>query len=43
VAAGHKGFSQIPWPEDPSYPQTDFEKRFRAQGAPIHRLLLRKN
>lgn len=42
VAAGHKGFSQAPWPEDPAYPQTDFEKRFRAQGLPIHRLLLKK-
>jgi len=42
VVAAHEGFSKIPWPDDPAYPQTDFEKRFRAQGAPIHRLLLRK-
>ena len=42
VAAEHPGFSKIPWPDDPGYPQTDFEKRFRAQGLPIHRLLLRK-
>ncbi|MGB8352896.1 MAG: tRNA (guanosine(46)-N7)-methyltransferase TrmB [Chthoniobacteraceae bacterium] len=42
VAAGHKGFAAAPWPDDPMYPMTDFEKRFRAQGLPIHRLLLRK-
>jgi tRNA (guanine-N7-)-methyltransferase len=42
VAAAHEGFSQSPWPDDPTYPQTDFEKRFRAQGLPIHRLLLRR-
>ena len=40
VTAAHEGFSKIPWPDDPAYPQTDFEKRFRAQGLPIHRLLL---
>lgn len=28
--------------EDPDYPQTDFEKGFRAQGLPIYRLYLRK-
>ena len=42
VTAEHEGFSKIPWPDDPAYPQTDFEKRFRAQGLPIHRLLVRK-
>ena len=42
IATGHNGFSQQPWLEDPDYPQTDFEKRFRAQGLPIHRLRLKK-
>lgn len=42
ITAAHEGFSRAPWPEDPEYPQTDFEKRFRALGLPIHRLLLRK-
>lgn len=42
VAAGHPGFVRVEWLEDPDYPQTDFEKRFRALGLPIHRLLLRK-
>ena len=42
VTAAHEGFSCEPWPDDPDYPQTDFEKRFRALGLPIHRLLLRK-
>lgn len=42
VATAHEGFSKIPWPDDPGYPQTDFEKRFRAQGLHIHRLLMRK-
>jgi tRNA (guanine-N7-)-methyltransferase len=42
VTAAHEGFSKAPWPDDPAYPQTDFEKRFRAQGLPIYRLLLRK-
>jgi len=35
-------FEPIPWIEDPNYPQTDFEKGFRAQGRPIYRLFLRK-
>ncbi len=35
-------FRLEPWLDDPDYPQTDFEKRFRALGQPIHRLLLRK-
>jgi tRNA (guanine-N7-)-methyltransferase len=43
VVAMHVGFAQEPWPVNPEYPQTDFEKRFRALGLPIHRLLLRKN
>ena len=42
VTAAHEGYSQEPWPDDPAYPQTDFEKRFREQGLPIHRLLLRR-
>jgi tRNA (guanine-N7-)-methyltransferase len=42
VTAAHEGFAAVPWPDDPDYPQTDFEKRFRALGLPIHRLLLRK-
>jgi tRNA (guanine-N7-)-methyltransferase len=42
VARTHEGFSLAPWQDDPDYPRTDFEKRFRAQGLPIYRLLLRK-
>jgi len=42
VAAGHDGFRQEPWEPDADYPQTDFERGFRGQGLPIHRLLLRK-
>jgi tRNA (guanine-N7-)-methyltransferase len=42
AAEAHEGFTIELWPESSDYPQTDFEKRFRAQGLPIHRLLLRK-
>jgi tRNA (guanine-N7-)-methyltransferase len=42
ATGAHGGFLKTPWPDDPGYPQTDFEKRFRAQGLPIHRLLLTK-
>jgi tRNA (guanine-N7-)-methyltransferase len=42
VIAAYEGFLQIPWPDDPEYPRTDFEKHFRAQGLTIHRLLLGK-
>ena len=42
AAAAHQGFAEIPWPDDPAYPRTDFEKHFRAQGLAIHRLLLRR-
>lgn len=35
-------FEKLPWPEDPERPQTDFERKFRAQGLPIHHLRLRK-
>ncbi|HWB58130.1 MAG TPA: tRNA (guanosine(46)-N7)-methyltransferase TrmB, partial [Chthoniobacteraceae bacterium] len=40
VASAHEGFAVIPWPDDPDYPRTDFEKHFRAQGLEIRRLLL---
>ncbi len=42
VAAAHEGFSDIPWPDDPEYPRTDYEKHFRAKGLAIHRILLKK-
>lgn len=42
VASTCADFSIEPWPDDPEYPHTDFEKRFRALGLPIYRLLLRK-
>lgn len=42
IAVGHAGFGEAPWLDDPEYPQTDFEKRFRAQDLPIFRLLLRR-
>lgn len=42
ISAAQDGFAQAPWPDEPDCPQTDFEKRFLAQGLPIHRLLLRK-
>ena len=42
VGLARTDFEAVPWPDDPGYPQTDFEKGFRAQGLPIHRLLLRK-
>jgi len=42
VCLARTDFEPIPWPDDPEYPQTDFERGFRAQGLPIHRLLLRK-
>jgi len=35
-------FTEAEWPNEPDYPCTDFEKRFLAQGLPIHRVLLRK-
>lgn len=35
-------FQQIEWPEDPDYPQTNFERRFRAKGLEIYRLRLVK-
>lgn len=42
VASTHEGFSEKSWVEESGYPQTDFEKRFRALGLPIHRLKLGK-
>ncbi len=42
VAARAPGYERGEWPEDPEYPITNFERRFLAQGLPIHRLLLRK-
>jgi tRNA (guanine-N7-)-methyltransferase len=42
VLARAKGYEQLDWPEDPDYPQTNFERRFVAQGLPIYRARLRK-
>ena len=42
VFSSCSGFEREPWEPDESYPQTDFEARFRAQGLPIYRALLRK-
>jgi tRNA (guanine-N7-)-methyltransferase len=42
VFAKAKGYERIDWPEDAEYPQTNFERRFLAQGLPIYRALLRK-
>ena len=42
VCLARTDFEPVPWPDDPAYPQTDFERGFRARGLPIHRLLLRK-
>jgi len=42
VFASYPGFEREPWEPDALYPQTDFEARFRAQGLPIYRALLRR-
>jgi hypothetical protein len=42
VIARSTGFERIDWPDDPEYPVTNFERRFLAQGLPIHRARLRK-
>jgi tRNA (guanine-N7-)-methyltransferase len=42
VAARAPGYERVEWPEDPDYPITNFERRFLAQGMPIHKLMLRK-
>jgi len=41
VFNAHPAFVEQPWEPGPEYPQTDFERQFRAQGLPIHRALLR--
>ena len=40
--AGMMVGERIEWIEDPAYPRTNFEKKFLAQGLPIHRARLRK-
>jgi tRNA (guanine-N7-)-methyltransferase len=42
IFARAKGFERIDWPDDPDYPMTNFERRFIAQGLPVHRARLRK-
>jgi tRNA (guanine-N7-)-methyltransferase len=42
VFCPHPGFIEEPWDPGPDYPQTDFERAFRAKGLPIYRALLRK-
>ena len=42
VFARAKGYERLDWPEDEDYPQTNFERRFLAQGLPIYRARLRK-
>jgi len=42
VIARAKGYEEVAWPEDEVYPQTNFERRFLAQGLPIYRARLRK-
>jgi tRNA (guanine-N7-)-methyltransferase len=42
VLARAKGYERLDWPDDPDYPQTNFERRFVAQGLPIYRARLRK-
>jgi tRNA (guanine-N7-)-methyltransferase len=36
VVARASGFERVEWAEDPDYPHTNFERRFVAQGLPIH-------
>jgi tRNA (guanine-N7-)-methyltransferase len=38
----HPKFREIPWQPGEEYPQTDFERVFRAKGLPIYRALLQK-
>jgi tRNA (guanine-N7-)-methyltransferase len=40
VVSQRADFAETPWPDNPNYPKTDFEKQFT--GLPIHRLRLRK-
>lgn len=42
AAAAHRNFEAVDWETDSDYPQTNFERRFRAEGLPIYRMLLRK-
>jgi tRNA (guanine-N7-)-methyltransferase len=42
IGLARPDFQAVPWIEEPDYPQTDFEKGYRALGLPIYRLLLRK-
>jgi tRNA (guanine-N7-)-methyltransferase len=42
VIEGAPGWERVEWPDDEPYPVTDFERRFLAQGLPIHRVRLRK-
>ncbi len=42
VIAGAQGWECAEWDDGESYPVTDFERRFLAQGLPIHRVRLRK-
>lgn len=37
-----RDFTEAPWPEVADYPTTQFERRFIAEGVPIHRMFLRK-
>jgi len=42
VVGLRKDFQVEPWDPGPDYPQTDFERHFRAEGIKINRLLARK-
>lgn len=42
VVAQRKDFEIQPWEPEGDYPQTDFERHFRAQGIKINRLLARR-
>jgi tRNA (guanine-N7-)-methyltransferase len=42
VFARAKGYERLDWPEDESYPKTNFEQHFLSQGLPIYRARLRK-
>jgi tRNA (guanine-N7-)-methyltransferase len=42
VFARAQGYERLDWPEGEEYPQTNFERRFLAQGLPIYRARLRK-
>ncbi|XHR28162.1 MAG: tRNA (guanine(46)-N(7))-methyltransferase TrmB [Chthoniobacteraceae bacterium] len=42
VFEAHPGFVEEPWDPGEEYPQTDFERQYRAKGQPIFRALLRR-